>query len=212
MTSETMARAVAVILALIGWFGLGLQLHVSIGLSAANGKAAPEAVWLYLGYFTILTNLIVAILFTLRAVGGRWTPSASAMTAGACYIVIVGVVFVTLLQNLYVLTGAHLIADRTLHHLMPVLSVAYWFLFVPKGALRWRDAFVWLGFPIAYVLYAYARGALEGFYPYPFIDVSKIGWPQTLLNSAGLFAVFLLVGLGAIALDGRMAKAKAQPV
>lgn len=210
MKSETMARAVAALLALVGWFGLGLQFSVTVAAFAKDGRTVIDAAWAFLGYFTVLTNIIVATLFTLRALGGRWTPSSSAMTAGACYILIVGVVFVTVLQNLYVLTGAHLIADRTMHHVMPVLTVAHWFLFVPKGALKWRDAAAWLAFPILYVLYAYARGALEGFYPYPFIDVSKIGWPQTLFNSAGLFAVFLIVGLAAIALDGRMAKA--QPV
>jgi hypothetical protein len=209
MNRDAMARGVAAVLAGIGWFGLALQLWVSIGLSAANGKSASEAVWIYLGYFTVLTNIIVAVLFTARAVAGRWAPGPSAMTAGACYILIVGVVFVTVLQNLYELHGAHLIADRTMHHLMPVLTVAYWVHFVPKGSLKWGDAIVWLAFPIGYVLYAYARGVLDGFYPYPFVDVSKIGWPQTLLNSAGLFVAFLLVGLGAIALDGRMGKAKA---
>ncbi|MDZ4777105.1 MAG: Pr6Pr family membrane protein [Alphaproteobacteria bacterium] len=201
-----LARICACILAAVGWFGLVAQLIVSLGLFADQGRTALDAVWAYLGYFTVLTNILVATALTRFAIGGVHRPSNSVMTAVTCYILIVGVTFVTLLQNLYDLNGLHLIADRTMHHVMPALTVLFWFAFVPKGTLRWRYVLGWMVFPLTYVVYAVLRGVVEGFYPYPFIDVSKIGWGQTAINSVGLFAAFLLVGLGAIALDGVLGK------
>lgn len=200
------ARLCAGVLAAIGWFGLVAQLIVSLGIFADAGRTALDALWAYLGYFTVLTNMLVATALTRFAIGGAHRPSNSVMTAVTCYILIVGVTFVTLLQNLYELHGLHLIADRTMHHAMPLLTVLFWFVFVPKGTLRWRDVLGWMIFPAAYVVYAVLRGVIEGFYPYPFIDVSKIGWGQTALNSAGLFVAFLLAGLGATALDGVLGK------
>ena len=45
------------------------------------------------------------------------------------------------------------------------------------------------------------HGAVSGWYPYPFLDVSELGYPRTLLNIAGLVLAFLvlelaLVGIG----------------
>lgn len=38
-------------------------------------------------------------------------------------------------------------------------------------------------------------GAIFGFYPYPFIDVTALGYPQVLLNSFVLAIGFLVMGL-----------------
>ena len=49
-----------------------------------------------------------------------------------------------------------------------------------------------------------ARGALDGWYPYPFIEVPKLGYGQVLLNAAGISAVLALGGLALIALAKRI--------
>lgn len=206
MANETLARICAALFAVMGWFGIGAQITVTFGLVAEHGTSLWSGVWSFLGYFTVLTNIVVAATLTMFAIGGRWRPSNSAMTAVTCYILIVGVVFVTLLQHLYDWHGLHLIADRTMHHVMPILTLVFWLAFVPKGTLAWRDVLAWLAFPFAYLIYAVLRGLFEGFYPYPFIDVSKIGWTQMALNSLGLIGVFLVVGLGAIAVDRAMGR------
>jgi hypothetical protein len=36
---------------------------------------------------------------------------------------------------------------------------------------------------------------LDGRYPYPFLDVGKIGWLQTALNAGGIAMAFILAGL-----------------
>jgi hypothetical protein len=45
------------------------------------------------------------------------------------------------------------------------------------------------------------HGAVTGFYPYPFIDVSKLGYDKVLANMAVLILVFAGLGLSLIAVD-----------
>ena len=51
-------------------------------------------------------------------------------------------------------------------------------------------------YPLAYFTYAIARGASDGRYPYPFMDVGKIGAVQTALNAAAIAAAFVIAGFG----------------
>jgi hypothetical protein len=90
-------------------------------------------------------------------------------------------------------------ADRTLHYLIPAATVLWWLAFVPARTLTYRDALTWLVFPVSYLLYALVRGSFDGWYPYFFIDVSALGYGQTLLNSAVLSAGMLVAGLAVVA-------------
>ena len=48
---------------------------------------------------------------------------------------------------------------------------------------------------------------VTGWYPYPFIDVTKLGYGRMLLNSAGLILAFLALELLFVGL-GRLLKAR----
>jgi len=50
------------------------------------------------------------------------------------------------------------------------------------------------------------RGAMSGFYPYPFIDVHKIGYTHVWLNSFKIMIGFIGIGLLVIAADKLMKK------
>jgi hypothetical protein len=47
-------------------------------------------------------------------------------------------------------------------------------------SLKFRSAFVWLLFPLAYAVLSLIHGALTGFYPHPFIDETKLGYDKVL--------------------------------
>ncbi len=83
----------------------------------------------------------------------------------------------------------------------PVLYFIDWVVFVPKGTLKFRSAFVWLLFPFAYAAYSLIHGAITGFYPYPFVDVSKLGYDKVLANMGALIFMFGGLGLLLIGLD-----------
>jgi len=49
-------------------------------------------------------------------------------------------------------------------------------------------------YPFCYLLYSIMRGAITNYYPYPFIDVNKIGYAKTFTNAGFVFIGFLLLG------------------
>jgi hypothetical protein len=116
-------------------------------------------------------------------------------------ILLVGIVYWVLLHGLHPLSGAALTANYLLHDASPLLMAAYWLLFVPRGKLRWNAPWWWAAFPIIYFLYALARGQLDHRYPYPFIDVGRLGWLQVALNSAGIALGFILAGFALVWID-----------
>jgi hypothetical protein len=57
--------------------------------------------------------------------------------------------------------------------------------------------------PLAYGVYTLARGPLVDWYPYPFIDVSKLGYPLAFRN-IGEFVVYFAVGGSIFVLADRL--------
>ncbi|HEV7122793.1 MAG TPA: Pr6Pr family membrane protein [Rhodanobacter sp.] len=193
-------RLFAAVAAVIGWLALGLQLLLTIRLTNANGQGTLAGVWIYLGYFTMLTNLAAALALTAAAQGRRSRPGkffarADVHTAIAMAIIVVAMIYHLLLRQLWQPQGWQVVGDDAQHTLMPLLFVLHWWLAVPKATLHWRHVLAWQIYPAAYFVYALARGALNGWYPYPFFDVGTLGYPRVLGNAIGMLLVFIVVGL-----------------
>lgn len=196
--SSAVARRLAALCALVGWSALALQLVVSLGLTRDAGTSLAIGLWRFVGYFTILTNVLVAVAFTRIARGRALAPAA--FTGLVLAIAVVGVVYETILSAVVPpMTPAWWLADRLLHYVMPIATVAWWVAFTPKDALAWRDAARWLWYPLTYLAYALGRGAIDGWYPYFFIDASRLGYARTLTNAAALTVAMLVAGLLLIA-------------
>lgn len=87
-----------------------------------------------------------------------------------------------------------------LHYLAPAGTFAWWLAFAPKQRLRLSAPLIWALWPIIYVVYAVARGQVDGVYPYPFLDLGALGWSSLVANVSGLFAAFTGAGFGLRAL------------
>jgi hypothetical protein len=195
-------RVYAAVGALLGWFALALQLYLMLVQAPA---AMLGAVITYFSFFTILTNFLVALVFTAAAVRpsaawGQWVLRPSVQASTAVYIVIVGIVYQLLLRQLWNPQGAQWVADVLLHSVIPVGYVLYWWLFAPRDELNWKNALGWLVYPGAYLVYTLTRGAVSGLYPYPFVDVNALGYGGVLTRAAGLMLVFLGMGLLIVAI------------
>lgn len=191
-------RHLAVAGASLGWFGLALQLWFSIRLAIDNGGSVFGGVWLFLGYYTILTNLLVAGVLTVAATGAHAAPARflarpGVQTAAAMSIVIVSAVYNLMLRQLWSPSGWMLVADLIVHDAMPLLYLAYWWLAVPKQTLRWRQIVAWQSYPAGYFAYVLLRGAANGWYPYPFLDVKALGYLQVLIDALAVLAAFVVV-------------------
>lgn len=187
-----MARGLAAVTAAVALASLLLQAWLLAADTVARGGTVGGALFTLSGYFTILTNLVVAGVSAAIAGGARlpdW------LTAGAAlWIGFVAVVYHLMLAHLYDMRGWWAVADAGLHTAVPLLYLALWALLLPKRGLRWRDVLPWAAYPLAYAAQALLRGELTGWYPYPFLDVSRLGLPRVLWNAAELTVLFLACG------------------
>jgi hypothetical protein len=126
-------------------------------------------------------------------------------------ILLVGIVYGLLLNGLRELSGGAALADTLLHKVTPVLVPCWWLAFAPKGMLGRRMPWLWACFPALYLPYALGRGAAEGHYAYPFINVAKLGIGQVLLNSALMGLGFVAAGFALLWLDRRMGGTDGKP-
>ena len=207
-------RSFAAVAALIVWGGLALQFYVSMRLGLAKGQGVTETLVIYFSYFTVLTNILAAVALTVgahvnptvvadRAKFATFFSRPGVNTGIAANSALVGISYSLLLRHTWNPTGLQLIADTLLHDVMPLVFLVYWWLAVPKRGLRWSDVARWALYPLGYLAYALGLGALGRPYPYPFIDVSALGYTRAFLNSAGIAAAFVAIALLLIAV-GRL--------
>ena len=195
-----MIRGTAACVALVALAGLSLNFLALF----ESAPTAVSAVWTLLRYFTITTNLMVAVLFIAIAVAGRASLAPKWMGCAVLSIVLVGVVYAVLLSGLYQFMGGMYVADVLLHRVTPILVPLFWLALVPKGNFRWHDPLIWALYPLGYFAYAMIRGEADGQYAYPFINVAELGWGQTAFNAVAIAVGYFLVGSAFIWLDRKL--------
>lgn len=185
--------------ALLAWTAVIVQFVLMI----ANRQAGVgETVVRFFSYFTILTNTLVAVYFTYRLTGARGTFNRpGAVTAITAFILIVGIVYQLVLRGIWTPTGLQRIVDELLHSVNPVYVLLYFYLFSGREDYQLRGIGPWLLYPVVYFGFVLLRGGVSGFYPYPFVDVTTLGYGSVVVNFAlltvfALLLIGLLVGLG----------------
>ncbi|WP_298402021.1 Pr6Pr family membrane protein [Sphingobium sp.] len=193
-----MARIAAAIVALTALTGLIIQFRVTHGQTGS----VSATLWILVRFFTILTNMVVALTLMALAAGQRVTPR---WTGGIILaILLVGIVAATLLRGLLHLDGTALLADTLLHKATPLLTLCWWLGFAHKGRLRRSDPWIWTLFPALYLPYALLRGVMEGIYAYPFINVAKLGIGQVLANALMIAIAFVIAGHALVWIDRQL--------
>jgi hypothetical protein len=192
-----MKNTFAIMLALLVWFSILGQFYLSI-----ENRIAPvgETIIRFFTYFTILTNIIVALHFTLSSFkieSGffRLLVGPGALTAVTVYITTVGTSYQVLLRHIWAPSGFQMIIDELLHTVIPILVIVYWYLYESKSILSYRMIPKWVIFPVIYFGIILIRGSMSGFYPYHFVDVATLGLQAVLINSLLLFAFFVFLSV-----------------
>lgn len=188
--------------ALIGWFALILQftltmLHRSLPVATSIIK--------YFSYFTILTNLLVAICFTVLWLHKnnklyKFFSRSSTITAINVYIIVVGAVYNLVLRKLGHPQGLFKLADELLHSVIPLIFLIFWWIYVPKRSLEWRQLGGWMLYPLSYLIYTLIHGALTDYYPYPFVNVTVLGYRKVFFNCCAITLAFLVLSFIFIAI------------
>lgn len=199
-------KSVQAMAALLVCFALILQFVLIMNKVPETGLTYSAETIRYFSYMTILTNILVALVFIDELFGqpGVFFKKATVQAAVFLYIFIVGVVNHIALAGLQQLTGWQSNADTLLHYIIPVVYVSYWIFFAEKKPIPYKDIFLWVLFPLIYVIYTMIRGSFIHQYPYPFLDIDKLGLHQVLTNMLMVTAAYFVIGLLLIFLNNRM--------
>jgi hypothetical protein len=196
------------VLAALAWCALLLQLGILLRAAVIHHSGVGHAIVTYLGYFTVLSNLFIALVGSAGALNR--TPAAPGLfyrpTLVGCAttaIVLVGLTYHSLLRELWNPVGAQWLADVLLHSVVPLAALLHWLVYRDKAKVSWRAPFWWCLYPVLYFACMLIRGAVMGIYPYPFVDVTTLGYLRVLGNAVALLGVFTLLGF-AVRAAGRV--------
>ena len=209
---QSMKKPFALVGFLVGVATLLAQFPLTFSLSMAAGRTALGSLVFFFSFFTILSNILAAIVFAAALSQNRlaFFRSPRVQSAAALYMLVVAAIYIDVLEALWAPTGLMRVLDTLLHYAMPALTLVFWLIFVRKGTLTYADIPKWLAFAFIYAVYVMIRGGFTGEYPYPIMDAGKLGLPQALLNTACIFILFSVLGLVLVAYDhwaGRRSRA-----
>jgi len=161
-----------------------------------------------LSFFTIQSNLLVlaaaATLAANPARDGRWWRVLR--LDGLLGITITGIVYATVLAGDVPLRGIEVWLNAAFHYFCPLWTVLGWLLFGPRPRITWRAVGAAFAWPSAWVGYTMVRGAVSGWYPYPFpfLDATDLGYAVALRNVAFVLVLALAIAALLRHLDRRL--------
>jgi len=159
----------------------------------------------YFSYFTIQTSLMNVVVLIVAGVLALRSPTdpellTTVRVSIVAYAVVTGVVYAALLRGI-VSDGFVGIQwpNEVIHVVVPVY-IALDFLLAPGSpAIPWNRLLFAVVYPLAWVGFTLVRGAVTGWYPYPFLEPGgPAGVAGVALYVLGI-AVFI-VGVAAVAI------------
>lgn len=149
-------------------------------------------------FFTVQSNLLVLVAAVSLALdpsrdGRFWRVVRLDALLG---IVVTGAVFGAVLAPALHHEGVDRWINAGFHYVSPVMALLGWLVFGPRPRVDGRTlawAFAW---PVGWIVYTFVRGAVVGWYPYPFLDVGEVGFAVAVRNTG--FVVVLAVLLLAV--------------
>lgn len=183
------------LLAALAIVGLAIELYVMI---ARDPAAWPRRLLLYASFFTILTNMLVAIASLGVAQGRgrlhRWAHRPAPRAAISAYIAVVAVIYQLLLARHAHLSPIGWWGNLLVHRIVPAMWLTGWVLFGRHGGIARTAPLHWLAYPAAYAAWILAHGAASGWYPYPFMNVATRGGVTVAINMLLMTLFFAVLG------------------
>lgn len=175
----------------IGWFAVIAQFFLMLEKRQAD---VLETIIRFFSFFTILTNILVALFLTISVFRLNKFPfnlflAKGTLTAITAFILIVGLVYQIVLRQIWEPTGLQYIVDELLHTIMPLFMLGYWFFNIRKEDLLLKPVLNWLLYPTMYLIFIMIRGYISGYYPYTFLNIEEIGYESTIINITVIFTI-----------------------
>ncbi|MGA8679678.1 MAG: Pr6Pr family membrane protein [Acidimicrobiales bacterium] len=197
------------------WFGataacVAAGVLISVFTAAHNSgghfRTPVERAFNTFVFFTVQSNLIVGVTTLLLAQNPRRSSPvfATFRLIGIVAITVTGIVYHVALAGLFDLQGWDQLGNQLVHTAVPILAVVGWLMFGPRGLTSARVVCWSLAFPVCWLAFTLIRGAFVHWYPYPFIDVTRLGYGGTLLNCLWVSLLLLALAGAANAVDRRL--------
>lgn len=198
--------------------GGGLVLQFTLSYINYSHYAVPFAQRMtnFFCYFTIWTNTLVAgtagaLAFVPQSKLAQRMREPRLLTGIAVALVLVGGAYELLLRVRWQPQGWQFLADLLLHDLVPIAFIVLWAQDPSRGRLRWRDLGYWVVYPGCYLVFALLRGAWDGWYAYPFLNVPALGYGRVCMNAGGIVLALTAIGAAFLAADRALRGAARSP-
>ena len=179
-----------------------------LGNVIGGNDTVSERFFDWSSYFTILSNIVVAIVmttlvfnasaFTRRGRSGNiWR---TLRLDSLLMITITGIVYNLLLAS-GPKTGWDNISNLLQHVINPIVTVLVFFLAGPRGMLKLKTIAQALVLPIIWAVYVLARGTMINAYPYFFFDVATYGWVSVITFILQILAFAVVLGFIFVGFD-----------
>lgn len=167
----------------------------------------------FFAFFTIQSNLIgvAAFVWLLATASRRPRARGLELLRGAAVVYLIVTFFVVI----FLLSGADVQlqlvwVDIVLHKVFPIIVLLDWIVDPPTTRLTARDALVWLAYPLLWTGLTMIRGAVDGWYPYPFLNPANGGYGQVAVTVVAVIIGFVLIAGITIAIGN--ARGRATPI
>ena len=157
----------------------------------------------FLEYFTVLSN-ILGLVVSIQLMGFKEKEPIHLVPYSTSYLLITLLVYHVLLRGVWAPVGWVLLGDILLHYINPLLLVVIHlfhshsadhpkipFSFIPRTLIA----------PAIYLLIILIIGEFTGRYPYPFLNVTNLGYPAVFVNALFIALGFMLVATVVMMLD-----------
>jgi hypothetical protein len=157
-------------------------------------------------FLTVLSNLIVGATTLLLAIKPDLKSAIfrAFRLTGLVAITVTGIVYHVALADFFEVAGIHKFGNQLVHTVVPLLAVIGWVAFGPRRLTSVRIAWLSLLFPVCWLAFTLSRGAVTHWYPYPFLDVARLGYLRAMLNSFWMLLLLLSLAAGATVADRRL--------
>lgn len=197
-TLRHIAGVISIVVGLIVLAALITQITDQI----AVGRFEPTE---YFAFFTIQTamiNIVVLITGGIMALRlERDTQLYTAIRASVfAYAIVTGVVYNLLLRDVPNDDGyvGPVWPNESLHVWIPIYIALDWLLTPGRVRIAWTTLWLAVSFPLIWVGVTMTRGALTGWYPYPFLEPDGPNGIIGIVSYVGGIAVFI-IALAALA-------------
>lgn len=180
------------------WIALISELYLTLSDSVHSGRGFLYGISDYFSYFTMLTNILCAFIFTAYS---RKASDKSAiellknpvlLTVAEISILGVSIIYHVMLRNLWSPTGLQAFSTNVLHYFTPICFSVLYINVYTHYRLSWKSLYAMVIYPSAYGLFILARGAVTSEYPYPFVDVNKVGYFQVSIFLVSMLILFVI--------------------